>query len=106
MSINYKAIARKNPLSPNDPPKFNARAIVKGKTDIDALAKLIAKESTVSRTDVYAVIIAFLETIITELEQGRMIYLGKLGSMGLTLRSEGAETEEKFTSANILQALK
>jgi len=101
MSIKYKTIARKNLLNPADPEKFYAIATASGKTDIDKLSRLIANNSTVSRTDVYAVIMGLLETIGDELADGNTVSLGKLGSLGINLKSDGAATADAVTAATI-----
>ena len=104
MSIKFKPIARKNLKAPNDPPKFYAIAESKGKTDIDALSKLVARESTVSRTDVYAVIMSLLDAVAYELNEGRSVMLGKLGSLSVSISSEGAVTAEELSSSAIRKA--
>ena len=67
------------------------------KTDLDTLAKLIARESTVSRTDVYSVLLALLDTIVLELSEGRSVDLIKLGSFGITVKSNGELTADLVT---------
>ena len=104
MSINIKTVAKKNPREPGAPAKYYAQAVPKGKTDIDALSKMISREGTVSRSDVYAVIISSLEAIMNELKEGRSVYLGKMGSFSISLSSEGAETPDEFTSSAIKKA--
>jgi len=101
MSIKYKTIARKNLLNPADPEKFYAIATASGKTDIDKLSRLIANNSIVSRTDVYAVIMGLPETIGDELAEGNTVSLGKLGSLGINLKSDGAAAADAVTAATI-----
>jgi len=38
-----------------------------------------------------------VEVIIDELKEGNMVQMGKLGSFAINIKSEGAESEEKFT---------
>jgi predicted histone-like DNA-binding protein len=101
MSIKYKTIARKNLQKPADPVKYYAIASASGKTDIDKLSQLIANNSTVSRTDVYAVIMGLLETVTEELAEGNTVSLGKLGSFTVNVKSDGVETAEAVTAATI-----
>jgi predicted histone-like DNA-binding protein len=104
MSIQIKTIAKKNPRDPAAAAKLYAHAVPRGKTDIDVMSKIISREGTVSRADVYAVIISTLEVIMNELEAGRAVYLGKLGSFSISLSSEGADTADDFTSAAVKKA--
>jgi len=101
MTLKIKTIARKNLQNAAEPAKFYALAESSGKTDIDQLSKIIANNSTVSRTDVYAVIIGLLEAINNELSAGRSIYLGKLGSFSVNVRSAGELTADAVTAASI-----
>jgi len=68
------------------------------------LAKQIAMLSTVSRTDCVAVLTGLLEVVPLELLKGNIIRLGDLGSLRVTLSSEGAESEEDFSSSLIKNA--
>ena len=101
MSIKFKTIPRKNLQKPDDPPKYYAIAAPQGKTDIDGISASIADKSTVSRPDVYAVIIATLETINSELQAGRSVQLGKLGSFSISISSDPAATPDQVTASSV-----
>ena len=101
MSIKFRTIPRKNLRNPAEPPKYYALATGAGKCDIDKLSRIISKNSTVSRTDVYAVIMGMLEAINDELSDGNTVYLGKLGSFSIAIKSEGAATADAVTGATI-----
>ncbi len=81
MSVKYKTIARKNLLKPTEPVKYYAISSASGKTGIDKLSRLIANNSTVSRTDVY-----------------------KPGSFSVNVKSDAAETADAVTAATITGA--
>ena len=101
MSIKYSTIARKNLQKPTDPVKYYAIASASGKTDIDKLSRPIANTSTVSRTDVYAVIMGLFETVAEELADGKTVILGKLGSFSVNVKSDAAETTDAVNAATI-----
>ncbi len=101
MSIKYKLIEKKNPRDLEAAPKFYASAVTTRKIDLDELSKNIARSSTVARADVYAVLIALIDESIESLANGNQLYLGKLGSMVLNLKSEGAATEDEFLASMI-----
>lgn len=75
MSIKCKTNARNNLQKPTDPARYYAIASASGKTSIDKLPRLIANNSKVSRTDVYAVIMGLLETVAEELADGNIVSL-------------------------------
>jgi predicted histone-like DNA-binding protein len=104
MSVKFKTIKRKNLQDPTAPPKNYAIVNSQEVTDIDGLAALISDKSTISRPDVYAVIIAMLEVIVKELAAGRAVKLGKLGTFSVSLSSEGIEATEEVTAALIKKA--
>ena len=101
MSIKYKLIEKKNPRDLEATPKFYASSVTTRKIDLDELSKNIARSSTVARADVYAVLVALIDEAVESLANGNQLYLGKLGSMVLNLKSEGADTEDDFTTSMI-----
>jgi predicted histone-like DNA-binding protein len=44
---------------------------------------------------------ALIQVLPSEIAEGKIVQLGEFGSFGITLQSEGAETEEAFTASNI-----
>ena len=101
MPVKFKALPRRNLKDPGQPPKYYAVATGGGKCDIDKLSRIISKNSTVSRADIYAVIIAMVDAINDEISDGNMVYLSKLGSFGIAIKSVGAATPEAVTAATI-----
>lgn len=104
MAIKIKTVARKNLQNQAEPPKFYAIAEAQGKTDIDALSRIISDKTTVSRPDVYAVIMATLEAVILELSAGRSVNLGKLGTFGISVNSAGELTADDVTATSVKKA--
>ena len=101
MSIKFRVVERGNPGNQAAPKKFYGVVKSVGRTTLFKLAKKIAQSSTVSLTDVYAVLMSFLEMLPNELEEGRTVSLGEFGSFKTTIKTEGAETREGFNSRNI-----
>jgi predicted histone-like DNA-binding protein len=104
MPVKFKAVQRPNPKNPAEPAKFYASAVSSGKCDIDKLSRIISKNSTVSRTDVYAVIMGLLDAVTDELSDGNIIYMGKLGSFSIGIKSAGVATATELTGAAIKSA--
>lgn len=59
--------------------------------------------STVSKTDVYAVLIALTEVIPAQLEDGKIIRLGEMGSFTVGLNSHPSDTEEDVSAADVIK---
>lgn len=104
MSIKFKTQSRKNPQDMSAPEKFYAAAIADGETDLDKLAEQISYQCTVTESDCYAVLLSLERNIISELEQGRIVKLGRLGNFQVGISSEGKETAEEVNSNAITKA--
>jgi len=104
MSVLFKSAAKKNPRDISAPLKYYATAIQKDVTNTDKLFELISASSTVSRSDVYSVVIELLEKINYELSEGRTVRLDKLGKFSLSIQSEGVDAPEDLTSNQIRNA--
>lgn len=103
MSVKFRAVSRKNPQDLTAPEKFYANAIGDGETDLDVLAKAISIQCTVTEADCYAVLISLELNIISELEQGRIVKLGRVGNFQVGISSEGKLTADEVTSAAIIK---
>lgn len=103
MSVKYKVLPRKNPQDLFAPEKFYAAAIADGETDLDKLAEQISYQCTVTESDCYAVLLSLERNIISELEQGRIVKLGRLGNFQIGVSSEGKDTADEVTSGAIVK---
>jgi len=104
MSVKFNVVSRRNPQDITAPEKFYANAIGDGETDLDKLAKAISIQCTVTETDCYAVLISLETNIISELEEGRIVKLGRLGTFQVGISSEGKPTADEVTSASITKS--
>lgn len=104
MAIKFKPQPRKNPQDMVAPEKFYAAAIGNGETDMEALAEMIAYQSTLTDTDCYAVLRSLEHNIINELKQGRIVKLGSLGNFQVSISSEGKVTPEEVTATDITKS--
>ena len=102
MAIKYNIIERKNILKPSEPAKFYASAKADGEISFKALAKEIAAAgSTVSDSDMLAVLNDLNKLLIKHLSEGKIVRFGDFGSFQVSISITGAETEAKFSSSNI-----
>ena len=104
MGVKYRVIPRKNPQDIMLPEKFYAAGISNGETDMEALAEMIAYQSTLTDTDCYAVLSSLEHNITNELRQGRIVKLGSLGNFQISISSEGKEEDNEVTASNIVKS--
>ena len=101
MALNYSVAMMGNPINQEEAKKAYAKAQVSQELSLKALSKRVAAQTTASRADVTAVIIATVENMIESLRAGEQVDFGDLGKFRLQITSRGAESAEKFTAANI-----
>lgn len=102
MPVKYNLSQKKNPQKPEEPAKFYANAKADGEITLKSLSQEISGGSTtVSDTDVLAVLNEFIKVTKKHLADGKIVKFGDFGNFQITLSSEGSETAEKFTSALI-----
>ena len=104
MSVKFRTVKRRNPMDDTAPDKYYAMALADGSTDLKQLAEMVASQSTVSAADCYAVLIALEANIIRELQQGKIVRLGEMGSYQLSVRAEGKDTAEEVNASSIKKA--
>ncbi len=74
MAVKYNVIERKNLLKPTEAPKFYASAKADGEVSFKSLAKEIASAgSTVSDTDVLAVLNDLTKVLVKHLAEGKIV---------------------------------
>ena len=102
MSVKYVLVERGNPSNPQDPKKWYAIAKSAGELTFRQLSKEIAGGSTtVSDTDVLAVLNDLNKLLKRHLENGEIVRFGDFGSFQMGLSSSGVETPEKFHQSMI-----
>ena len=101
MSILIKSVERPNPQDRGAAPKYYPTVASRGTIDIDGLTDQISMISSLSRGDVYSAILSLLDIIPKELLDGKMVKLGKLGSLSLNLDAEGVDSADKVTADKV-----
>jgi predicted histone-like DNA-binding protein len=102
MSIRIKATKRPQPgVAGGGVKKYYAAPAHDREVTLESLTQGIEKTSTVNGADIRAVLYATVEEAVRGLEDGRIIRLGDLGSLRVTLRSEGKDTPEEVTPATV-----
>ena len=97
MAVKYTLQEKGNPSNPAAPKKWYAVAKSTGDFTFRKLAKEIAEGgTTVSDTDVLAVLNDLTKILRRHLENGEIVRFGDFGSFQISIGSEGAETPEKY----------
>jgi predicted histone-like DNA-binding protein len=105
MSIQIKVIERGQPgVQGGGVKKYYAKPVHGREISLDGLTKGIEKTSTVSGADIRAVLYAMVEEAVAGLSEGRIIRLGDLGSLRITISSEGRNTPEEVTATAVKKA--
>ena len=100
--IDYSLFLMRNPLKPELPEKAYAKNQVSEIWTLEKFAKHIADHNGVySRGTVKGVISDMCECLVEQLLNGVKIQMGELGTFGISISSEGADSIEKFTAKNI-----
>ena len=105
MAIKFKVIERGQPgVAGGGIKKYYASPVMDGELNLDELTTAIEKICTVSGADIRAVLYALVDVSITNLADGTIVRLGDLGSLRITLKSEGQTTYSEVTSSAIKSA--
>lgn len=101
MAVNYSLVKQAVKVGDSkSTKKFYARAQVAGTTSLKQISNMVSSQTTVSRADVYAVLISTVTNLIEELKRGNQVELGELGKFRVQIKSEGAEKADNFSSSN------
>lgn len=105
MAIKFKVIERGQPgVAGGGEKKYYASANVTGEKTLAGLTRDIEKISTVSGADIRAVVYALVDVMQTSLSEGQVVRLGELGSLRVSISSEGKATEKEVTAASVKSA--
>jgi predicted histone-like DNA-binding protein len=101
MSIFYNKLERANPLNPTAPKKWYITLKTIGMVREKEVAELIADETTLNRKEAEMGLDGLEKILIRTLLGSKSLELGDWGSFHITCSSEGSETKEEATAANI-----
>ena len=102
MAIKFKVIERGHPGVPGGgEKKFYASANMSGELTLSGLTKSIEKISPVSGADSRAVLYGMVDVMQDALANGQIVRLGELGSLRVSISSEGKETAEEVNASAI-----
>jgi predicted histone-like DNA-binding protein len=102
MAIKFKAIERGEPgVVGGGTKKFYASPVMDGEMNLNDLTEAIEKICTVSGADIRAVLYAMVDVSVVNLSKGTIVRLGDLGSMRVSLSSEGKATADEVKASMI-----
>ena len=87
MGLNYSIAMLKNPQNQDESAKAYAKSQITGELSLKELSRRVAAQTTASRADVTAVIIATVENMIDGLRAGEQVDFGDLGKFRLQITS-------------------
>ena len=103
-NVTYSVSPRINPRDKEAAPKYYGQVQASGDINIREMAERIQANCTVTKADVYAVLVALEDVIIDALKSGEIVRLGDLGSFQIGISSKGAETEKDYSDSLIKKA--
>ncbi|MCU4154573.1 DNA-binding protein [Carboxylicivirga sp. A043] len=102
MAVKYKVIERGQPgVAGGGEKKYYANAVSNGELSLEKLTKRIEKISTVGGADIRAVLYSLVDVMQDGLEEGAIVRLGDLGSLRISISSNGESKEEDITAHSI-----
>ena len=103
-SVTYSVVPRINPREKNDPPKYYAQAQSRGDVNIREMAERIQSTCTVTKADVYAVLISLEDVVKEAIQNGEIVRLGDLCTLQVGLSGKGTLTEKEYEDTLIKKA--
>lgn len=81
--------------------KWYGKAVSMGVVTTKQLAEEISHSTTVTRSDIMAVLIELFEAMKTHLQNSQTVSLDEIGSFRVGIKSKVADTADAFTASNI-----
>ena len=103
-NVTYSVSPRINPRDKEAAPKYYGHVQANGEVNVREMAERIQANCTVTKADVYAVLVALEDVIIDALSNGEIVRLHNLGTLQIGLHSKGAMSEKQWSVENIKRA--
>lgn len=101
MAVSFKMVPKKNIMASPPVTKYYPCAVNTGEVDLNRLASIVASQSTVSRADCYAVIVALTQAIGDSLSEGHIVKIEDLGTFQITLQGLPADSPDDLGKSSI-----
>ena len=103
-TVTYSVVPRINPREKNDPPKYYAQAQARGDVSLREMAERIQSTCTVTKADVYAVLVSLEDVVKEAIQNGEIVRLGELCTLQVSLSGKGTLTEKEYDDSLIKKA--
>jgi predicted histone-like DNA-binding protein len=101
MAIQYRISRRKNNIATNSETNYILQAVSTGEIDIERLSYEISTESTLSETDVRAVLDALGRKMRQHLEDGKTVSLENIGRFKIGFKSVAQPNKSLLRTAEV-----
>lgn len=103
MAIRLKAVKLKMPGDVKGD-RYVGRAVSSGEADLAELTTRIEQMSTVHGTDIRAVLYALVSVAKSLLKEGKIVRLGELGSLRISVSSEIVDSADQVNGKSVKKA--
>ena len=100
-TVNYTVVPKINPRDRESEAKFYGNVKSSGDINIREMAERIQGSCTVTKADVYAVLVALEDVIAESIQKGEIVRLMDIGTFRVGISTKGALKEEDFNDALI-----
>ena len=100
-TVTYTVVPKINPRDRETEPKFYGNVKSSGDINIREMAERIQGSCTVTKADVYAVLVALEDVIAESIQKGEIVRLMDIGTFRVGISTKGALKEEEFSESLI-----
>lgn len=104
MAVTITPIGKTNPRNPNAEMLYYPKVTKTGVIDLEELSQQISDSTTVTEADCYAVIISLVNAVTKELNAGKIVRVGQLGSFQVSVKGTGSATAEEVSPKHVKSA--
>ena len=101
MSLNYRISKRKNTIHTKQPENYMMQSIHTGEVNLERIAYEISNESTLSDTDIIAVLHALGTKVQFHLAEGKVVNLENLGRFKVGFQAPAQSKPEQLSPTQI-----
>ena len=99
--MKYKSLFCKNPKDAKDPGKYYPYPVYEGTIGIEDFVKEISHSTSLTATDVWAVVLEITEIFHRYLVRGHKVKLDGIGTFKVSFKGDGELTADALTASNI-----
>lgn len=101
MSLLYTVVQKGNPGKPTDAKKYFLQSKIRGSKSYQQVLTEAARNNALNAKEIDGGIYAFLQAMMSDLEDGFSVEIEGLGTFSISISSEGARTEPEATPLKV-----